>query len=257
MGHDKREALAYDVAKYSILSRTNANVRITPIERITTKHLFDRPTEKRGEQLWDVISDAPMSTEFAIARFAIPFLAHGGWVLFIDPDVVCRTDIQELFNLTDNKYAVMCVKHIHIPTEEAKFHDAGMIQTAYRRKNWSSVVLWNLDHPGNKRLTLKELNEWPGRDLHGFNWLEDQEIGELEQKWNFLVGVNEGVLEDQNILHFTDGTPAWEDWEPKSTDYLWNKELEFLKESDTISKSLTYHEFNKSRNNLQSINTIN
>lgn len=231
MGHDAREALAYQVAKYSILSRTNENIEVVPIERITTKHLFDRPTKKVGEQLWDVISNAPMSTEFAIARFGVPFLQNGGWALFIDPDIICRTDIKELFDLRDDKYAIMCVKHNHIPSSDTKFHDAGMIQTTYPRKNWSSVVLWNLDHPANKRLTLKELNEWPGRDLHAFKWLEDDEIGELNQEWNFLVGVNYGKLEDQKILHYTDGTPAWEKWEPLETDYLWNRELKLMKES--------------------------
>ena len=37
------------------------------------------------------------------------------------------------------------------------------IRTA--RKNWSSLVLWNMDHPGTKRLTLDMVNELPGRDL--------------------------------------------------------------------------------------------
>lgn len=231
MGYDAREKLAYDVARYSILSRTNSRVSIYPIERLTVKHLMDRPTRKDGEQLWDIISDAPMSTEFAIARFAIPHLTHSGWVLFIDPDIICRTDIQELFNLVDDKYAVMCVKHNHIPSNDTKFHDAGMIQTTYPRKNWSSVILWNLDHPGNKNLTLDILNSWPGRDLHAFKWLKDEEIGELEQEWNFLVGVNNGKLEDQKILHYTDGTPAWENWEPLPTDYIWNREKALMEES--------------------------
>lgn len=232
MGYDGRERLAYEVARHSIMSRTGEKINIFPIERLTVKHLFNRPTETRGEngQLWDVISDAPMSTEFAIARFAVPLLTQGGWALFIDPDVIVRTDIKELFDLADPEYAVMVVKHNHVPTEETKFHDAGMIQTTYPRKNWSSVILWNLDHPGNERLTLKELNEWPGRDLHAFKWLKDEEIGELAQEWNFLVGINKGKLEDQKILHYTDGTPAWENWQPLETDYLWNRELRYYKQ---------------------------
>ncbi len=43
----------------------------------------------------------------------------------------------------------------------------------YPRKLWSSVMLWNCEHPANRRLNLQMLNQWPGRDLHAFRWLAD------------------------------------------------------------------------------------
>ena len=39
----------------------------------------------RDGQRWDVISDAPMSTAFSIARFCICALASRDWVLFGNP----------------------------------------------------------------------------------------------------------------------------------------------------------------------------
>jgi hypothetical protein len=82
----------------------------------------------------------------------------------------------------------------------------GQQQVAYARKNWSSVALWNCDHPANRRLSLVDVNERPGRDLHAFYWLHDDEIGELPARWNWLVGVQDKP-EDPAIAHFTLGTP--------------------------------------------------
>lgn len=165
-----------------------------------------------------------MATEFAISRFLIPFIYKQGWVLFVDCDVVCTTDIQELFALADNRYAVMCVKHNQTSGDLIKAD--GQIQTFYKRKNWSSVVLWNCDHPSNKKLTLNDLNTWPGRDLHAFKWLEDDEIGELPQEWNYLVGVNP-PNPDAKLIHYTLGGPWFPDWGIKyPEDKLWINEYE-------------------------------
>lgn len=234
MGYDIREKEAFEVCRHSILSRTKkSDIEIKSINRYTCKYVLDRPTRMDGNQLWDEISNAPMSTEFAIARFAVPFLEKRGWVLFMDSDMVCLSDIKELFELADNRYAVMCVKHNHKPKEDEKFHDAGMIQTTYARKNWSSLVLWNLDHPSNKKFTKHDLNTWKGLDMHQFLWLSDNEIGELPLSWNFLVDVNEGDLEKQNMLHYTNGSPAWgEKWTPKVSDKIWNTEQELFKQNN-------------------------
>lgn len=236
IGFDKREALAWDVCEYSIMSRTNINnIKIHSL-RLTNTPMLTRPiqwiTNGNGvKQMWCPISKAPMSTAFAVSRFAVPFLQpDGGVALFMDSDIICLEDIQKLFDLFDPRYAVQVVKHKHEPTEQ--YHDAGQLQSFYKRKNWSSVILWNLDHPGNKRLTLKELNEWPGRDLHAFKWLLDEEIGELPQEWNYLVGVNEPAdLREQKMVHYTNGQPGWRDWKPQPTDFIFNEEYEKFKYS--------------------------
>lgn len=145
-----------------------------------------------------------MSTEFAISRFAIPLLQRSGWALFIDCDFVAIADVADLFALANDKYAVMCVKHEHVPLEAIKMDD--QLQTVYARKNWSSCVLWNLEHPGNRRLTIEMLNTLPGRDLHAFCWLLDSEIGDLPKHWNTLAGVDsKEETAEARFLHFTLG----------------------------------------------------
>lgn len=175
-----------------------------------------------------------MGSEFSISRFSIPFLTKG-WAVFMDSDMVCLTDISKILELADDRYALMCVKHNHVPSEEEKekVKSIDRTQTAYQRKNWSSVMLWNCDHPANKRLTWDMLNSLPGRDLHRFCWLNDDEIGELPQKWNHLVGVN-SLTGDINIAHFTLGGPWVDGWEPQETDYYWNVENAKMQESVTI-----------------------
>jgi len=86
------------------------------------------------------------------------------------------------------------------------------IQTRYARKNWSSVMMFNLDHPGNRRLNPHLVNSLPGRDLHRMCWLDDDEIGALGPEWNFLVGHTDPSV-DPKIVHFTDGTPCMPGYE--------------------------------------------
>ncbi len=49
----------------------------------------------------------------------------------------------------------------------------------YPRKNWSSVVLWNCEHPANRALTPEFVQSATGAQLHRFTWLDDALIGEL------------------------------------------------------------------------------
>jgi lipopolysaccharide biosynthesis glycosyltransferase len=223
MGWDSREQLAYQVAYNSIKRRSSVPVIIEPlgIERL------DRPVERRNGNLWCPISKAPMSTQFAISRFLVPILCQRGWALFVDCDIVCLRDIAELFALADDQYAVMCVKHADIPaTNDTKMD--GQAQTAYLRKNWSSVVLWNCSHPANLRLTYSMLTSLPGRDLHRFCWLEDNEIGALPWQWNYLVGVNPLPRYYASIYHFTLGGPWLKDWKGGLLDSLWTDERRLL-----------------------------
>jgi hypothetical protein len=82
------------------------------------------------------------------------------------------------------------------------------VQTYYRRKNWSSVVLWNCEHLAHMRLTQEMLNTLPGRDLHAFSWPEDSEIGDLPRGWSYLVGVSPAIpAGNLHIAHYTLGTP--------------------------------------------------
>lgn len=218
MGWDSREKLAYDVAAYSFKEQNGKKLQIIPLELANLPQLT-RPIEWRGNQMWCPISDAPQTTEFSISRFLVPHLTnHKGWAMFMDCDVINTAPLEELFALTDDKYAVMVVKHNHIPTEDV--HMVDQVQVKIPRKNWASMILFNCAHPSNKALTLDVINTWPGRDLHQFKWLQDEEIGELPQAWNYLVDVNEG--NDIKIAHYTMGGPWINGWEPKDSDKLWN-----------------------------------
>lgn len=145
-----------------------------------------------------------MSTEHAIARFLTPKVAGwDGWALSADCDILCRMDPAELFTMVDARYALMVVRHDYVPAETVKMD--GQVQTAYSRKNWSSVILWNCAHPSH-RILPELVNRLPGRDLHRFCWLNDDEIGGLPREWNHLVGVYEhNPL--ARLVHFTLGTP--------------------------------------------------
>jgi len=204
IGYDPREQEAFDIAECSILRRSDDNTVVIPLKLKELRQFLWRPIEQRDGKMWCPISQAPMSTEFAISRFTIPFLRPGGWAVFMDCDIVCRVDIKELFDMVDDKYAVMVVKHKQESGSATKMD--GQIQTFYSRKNWSSMILWNCSHKANRALTTYELNTWPGRDLHAFRWLQDYEIGELPAVWNHLVGVSEKI-DEPKILHYTLGTP--------------------------------------------------
>lgn len=224
LGFDPREAGAYAVARSSVERNLRAQWPIYGIvlDDLRARQLYSRPTSRRGVQLWDDISGAPMSTEFACSRFLVPHLAKTGWALFMDCDVLVRRRLDDLFKLCDPSKAVMVVKHDHQPYEAWKMD--GQYQTRYRRKNWSSVCAFNCDHPANKALTVEMVNSAPGRDLHAFNWLSDDLIGELPPEWNWLVGHSAPVL-DPAICHFTDGIPTMPGYENCAFAQEWRDEL--------------------------------
>ena len=226
IGFDVRDAAAFAVARATACKRLNVPIPVRGIvlPLLQRMGLYTRPTEQRGGQLWDAISDAPMSTAFAIARFLTPHLAKEGWALFVDGDVMFRTDPSKLFALAEHSdKAVLCVKHDHRPTETVKMD--GQIQTAYPRKNWTSCLMVNVDHPSNRRLTLDLINTAPGRDLHALCWLEDHEIGELPISWNWLVGHSPEVPGGPDMVHLTDGVPTMAGYETGPFADAWRDEL--------------------------------
>jgi lipopolysaccharide biosynthesis glycosyltransferase len=186
--------------------------------------LYTRPTCRSDSgQLWDEISRAPMSTEFAISRFFTPLLAKfQGWALFMDADVLVRSNLIELFNAADSTKAVMCVQHAFDDASGTKMD--GQLQVPYPRKNWSSVMLFNCAHPANAALTPQLLNSVPGRDLHRFCWLEDDQIGALDPAWNWLVGHSDPAIAPK-IVHFTDGFPLMPGYESQAYADEWRDSL--------------------------------
>ncbi len=166
-------------------------IRGVVLDDLIKAGLYRRPIEYRASAadkpiMWDVVSDAPMSTQHANARFLVPHLAGSGWALFMDGDMLVRGNLSRVFEDLDYTKAVYCVQHRHEPESGIKMD--GQAQTKYARKNWSSFIIFNCDHVANKALTLDVVNNTPGRDLHRLFWLADCDIGELSPKWNWLVG---------------------------------------------------------------------
>lgn len=217
IGYDHREDEAYKVACKSLAKHSSAIPIPLNAYALAEKGLFRRLVDTRG-QPYDLASNAPCSTEFATSRFLTPLLCQRGWALFTDCDVVFLADPRELMKIADPDKAVMVVKHQHEGDESVKMD--GCVQTKYNRKNWSSVMLFNCDHPANKRLSLKDVNERPGRDLHQFYWLADSEIGELPTEWNWLVDCQPRP-DDLKIAHMTLGGPWIEGWKGGSFDDEW------------------------------------
>jgi hypothetical protein len=213
IGWDPREAAAFAVARSSCKRWLTRPIPVhgLVLDKLIACGLYKRPMERRASAadrpvMWDVISDAPQSTEHANSRFLVPYMARSGWALFSDGDVLYRSNVARLFDALDRKFAVYCVKHRFAPPSGIKMD--GQFQTQYARKNWSSVLVFNCDHSSNRCLTtsIDMANTLPGRDLHRLCWLKDEEIGELDASWNFLVGHSDAKI-DPDIVHFTDGVP--------------------------------------------------
>ena len=202
VGYDPREDIAYQVCKHSI-ARRNKEVLVRPLvqKELREAGWYTRPV------------DPLSSTEFTFTRFLIPELCdYKGWALFMDCDMILLTDIQELFDQADEKYAVMCVHHDYTPREGLKMD--GQKQSIYPRKNWSSVMLFNCGHPSNKQINSSVVNDTniTGKYLHRFSWLKDSEIGELSHEWNWLTDwYKEPEDGKPKLLHYTEGGPWFKD----------------------------------------------
>jgi hypothetical protein len=226
IGYDPREHVAYEVAVHSLRRRSSVPLEVVPLRAnvLASQGLLQRPTDTRGG-IYDLTSNAPCATEFAASRFLVPHLAQTGFALFIDCDMVVMADVAELFTLADERKAVQVVKHKHKPLASVKMD--GVPQTRYTRKNWSSVILWNCDHPANLRLTVHDVNHRRGLDLHQFYWLHDSEIGDIPAEWNWLV--NEQPKPDTpKIAHFTNGGPFLPNWAAREHDDIWVEAYESM-----------------------------
>lgn len=195
IGYDPREAVTFSVLAHSIHRRASKPVSITPLALSQLEGLMTR--ERHPLQ----------STDFSFSRFLTPYLSgYRGWSLFMDCDMVMLEDIAKLWEIREDRYAVMCVKHDHVPQEETKF--LGQKQTKYEKKNWSSVMLFN--NAKCTALTPDYVNAASGLQLHRFEWLGDDDlIGALPGRWNHLVDVNPHQ-QDRAVLHYTIGGPYFD-----------------------------------------------
>jgi hypothetical protein len=196
IGVDPRERAATNVLIDSLYQHSSTPLAITPL---VTPQL-----EAQG--LYCRARDPKQSTAFSFTRFLVPHLmGYQGWALFMDCDMLARGDITALWNLRDEQFAVQCVQHDHVPGETVKF--LGEVQSAYPKKNWSSLMLLNCSRCSV--LTPDYVNTATGLELHRFHWLAgDHEIGAVPEGWNHLVAVQDPAkAEGAPLLHWTLGGP--------------------------------------------------
>ena len=117
VGYDTREDIAYQVCRHSILTR-NPDVMVKPLKQqeLRDEGWYTRPIDKLA------------STEFTFTRFPIPnlqTLMAGHYSC--DSDIIFLTDIKELFDPADDKYA-MCA-HDYTPKEGVKMDGQNKLYT--------------------------------------------------------------------------------------------------------------------------------
>lgn len=198
VGYDHSEAVSFNVLSHSIQNNSSVPVAIIPVRLSQLEGVFNRDR------------NALQSTEFSFSRFLVPYLCdYEGWAIFMDCDMLVKADIKELWDQRDDRYAVQVVKHNHQPEETVKF--LGAVQTKYEKKNWSSVMLFNCKKC--KALTPEYVNTASGLQLHQFKWLEsDEQIGEITNDWNHLVGYDK-YRKDAKLVHYTTGGPYFEEYQ--------------------------------------------
>lgn len=213
IGYDSRESVAYHVLEQSIMDRTTVPVAIVPLA-------------KRMLRNFDGQRDG--TNEFIYSRFLVPELMdYQGWAIYCDSDMLLRDDLVKLWDLRDESKAAMVVKHDYQTRHRRKLIGTPMecFNHDYPRKNWSSLILWNCGHPSNRILTAEYVHDAPGSVLHRFQWLKDEQVGELPQDWNWLVG-EYPLSADAKLVHFTLGAPCFSHYSRCDYATEWNGERE-------------------------------
>ena len=206
VGFDQREAVAYHTFCQSVLEKASLPVQVIPLAENTLAGY--RETHSDG------------SNKFIYSRFLTPYLNDfSGWAIFADGDMVCQTDIKELWDLRDESKALLVVKHNYQTKAHTKY--LGNKNENYPRKNWSSLILWNCAHPAHRQLTPEFVQKQSGAYLHRFSWLPDQQIGELPKTWNWLA-IEYDNNPEAKLIHYTLGTPCFKEYAKTSMAELWH-----------------------------------
>ena len=180
IGVDPRQPLSLTVLNSSIAMRSSKPVAITPLV------LHQLPIERKG------------LTEFTFSRFLAPWLCdYKGWSLFLDADMLLVDDIAKLFDFADDEHSIFVRKG------KLKFE-------------WASVMLFNNEKC--KMLTPEYIET--AKNLHAIGFLPDEEIGELPQRWNHLVGYDKPT-NDVSLIHYTQGVPGFQETSDCEHSQIW------------------------------------
>lgn len=208
VGYDPREAVAYHTCANSIIRHASKPVAIVPL----ALNLFEDYKETHTDG----------SNHFIYSRFLVPHLMnYTGHAIFMDGDMIVRTDIVELWNMRRSDVDVQVVKHDYKTRMPVKY--LGSKNEDYPRKNWSSVILWNCNSFPNRKLTPEFIQQSTGSFLHRFSWLDDERVGELPREWNWLPD-EYGPNPNAKLLHYTLGTPCFHEFANTPMGDEWHRE---------------------------------
>jgi lipopolysaccharide biosynthesis glycosyltransferase len=186
IGWDSRFPEPADVLRHSLLERASIPLDIRYLKLHELGLVRDH--------------DPRASTEFTYSRFLVPCLCgFRGKAVFMDGDMLCLADVKELDDLDMGGLALRVVKHDHRPLSTVKMY--GCEQSAYPRKNWSSLMVMNCE-----RLALWSKDvvaTQSGAFLHRFQGIPDEQIGDIPMAWNSLDAMD-GTTK---MIHYTSGGP--------------------------------------------------
>lgn len=168
IGYDHRQPVSFTTLTHSLIERSSKPLAITPLV------LGTLALRRVG------------LTPFTFSRFLVPrLMGYDGWALFLDIDMMFRSDPAELFALADERYAVMVAKN---PL----------------RYEWTSMMLLNC-----AKCTVLTPEYVAAEDgLHKITWAPEEEVGAIPGEWNHLVGYDP-PNPDAKLVHFTQGVPAF------------------------------------------------
>lgn len=186
----------HDSTRHNLKRELEVSVHFIDIKELAADGLFWRK------------SDGKESTEFTYTRFLTPYLCdYEGLSVFMDCDFMWRSNIFELLYFIDPSKAVSVCKHDYTPAGAVKMD--GKVQTAYPRKNWSSLMVFNNEHPSTRRLSPHVVSTETGMYLHRLQWADDSEIGSIPVTYNWLQG-DYPYNDNAKAVHFTNGGPWYE-----------------------------------------------
>lgn len=210
IGYDAAEIVAFHTLSQSIMKHASGPVRISPICSKHFKYFFNRPRDEK------------QSNDFSFTRFLVPYLnEYQDFAIFMDCDMMLRTDIFEVLDEIDPDNALSVVKHDYTPSDTVKY--LNQVQYAYPRKNWSSFVVWNCSHQKNRIVSPDFVEKATGLELHRFTWLDDNEIGSLDVRWNWLVGDYINPPSDVKNVHWTIGGPYFSEYSNVDFNIEWSE----------------------------------
>ena len=213
VGYDPREAIAFHVCVSSIIRHCSEPVQICPLYLGNFKRFYSE-------------SHTDGSNQFIYSRFLVPYLCgFVGHAIFLDGDMLVQGDMAELWSMRSHWHATQVVKHNYKTKASQKY--LGNKNEDYPKKNWSSVILWNCGHYGNRVLTPDYVENSTGAHLHRFEWLKEDRVGSLDMGWNWLATEYPDKY-DAEVVHYTLGTPCFDEYKAAPMADIWHKEREVL-----------------------------